>query len=133
MECTNTIIPCTNRILVRINESQKVEILSTKEYQQDTSIVLSHVAEVKEKESNGQTTYQSVTLKHKGELNQAQSSVQIIFIKMKEKEAKTLATSLSSLQILGLIAIVVINKDSNGEKEDKEENPKFNSLNPNED
>ena len=49
---------------------------------------------------------------------------------MKEKEAKTTTTLLLSLQSLGLIAIVVINKEGNEEKEDMEENPTFTSLNP---
>lgn len=75
LESTNTVIPCENPVLVRIDESQKVRIASTEEHQQDTSTILLHVAEVKEKESNEQTTYQSVTLEHKGKLNQAQSSV----------------------------------------------------------
>ena len=62
LESTNTVIPCANPILVRIDESQKVRIASTEEHQQDTSTILLHVAEVKEKESNEQTIYQSVTL-----------------------------------------------------------------------
>ena len=49
---------------------------------------------------------------------------------MKAKEAKTTTTSLLSVQSLGLIAIVVINKKGNEEKEDMEENPTFTSLNP---
>ena len=49
---------------------------------------------------------------------------------MKEKEAKILATLLSSLQSLGLLAIVVIEKQGNGQKEDKEDNPTLTSCKP---
>ena len=42
----------------------------------------------------------------------------------------TTTKPLLSLQSLGLIAIVVINKKVNEEKEDMEENPAFTSLNP---
>ena len=48
-ESTNNVILCTNRILVRINESQKVEIASTEEQQQDTSKILSHVVKLRKR------------------------------------------------------------------------------------
>ena len=79
-ESTNSSISFTNSILIRIYESQKVEIASIETQQQDISIMPPYVVEVKEKETHEQATDQSVTLENKGDLNQASFSMPTISI-----------------------------------------------------
>ena len=88
LESTNIGMPCSNHILVRIDESQKAKIASIEEQQKDTSIVPPMVVEIKEKESQELIKDQGVNLEKKYEPTSAPSTMPKIVFEIKENEAE---------------------------------------------
>ena len=85
-------MPCSNPILVRIDESQKAKIASIEEQQKDTSIVPPMVVKIKEKESQELIKDQGVNLEKIYELASVPLTMPKILFEIKDNEVETPVT-----------------------------------------